>query len=931
MNEKEAASRLSILVACCLIAATAIGAGLEDYDVSWDSPSADHHGSMPLGNGDIGLNLWIEESGDLRFYIGKTDAWDDYGRLLKVGGVRIHLDGNPLAREKPFRQTLSLRDARVEVRAGEGQRTVVLQASVDANEPAIYVTVESAAPLEAVASIETWRTSRHEVEELQVSDVLLHQGKPGNKHAPMIAEPDTVLAGQSGRIGWYHHNTKSVGPDLLAEIQGLKGFRQADPLLHRTFGAMIAARGGERLDDLRLRSPRSRSHIFTVYVLTRHPSTPEEWTAEMDRTIAAVESRDFESRSQAHWRWWDEFWGRSWIRARSNVKAPPAPVVPESRHPVRVGIDQAGANRFAGRISRLSIAAAALSDAEIRELAGAGGDRPAPGAGRFLDSGRPELSRALPGSEGWTFERGLTVEAWVEPEALTGGGARIADRITPGGSDGFLLDTFPGNSLRFICGEVILQKENALPAGRWTHVAAVADPREGAFRLYLDGKRVAESSSGAVGDAASLVSRMVHLQRFVNACAGRGAYPIKFNGSIFTVPPPGGADPDYRRWGPGYWWQNTRLPYYGMCASGDFDLMEPLFRMYAGEVLELSKHRTRLYTGHDGAFIPECIYFWGPIFSETYGWTPFEARADKLQESGWHKWEWVSGLELAWLMLERFDHTLDEVFLKNVAVPFAHEVLTFFDRHYKTDGAGKLVMRPSQALETWWECTNPMPEIAGCAAVTERLLALPPGLVPPAERELWQALHEKLPPLPLREVAGRKALAPAASFARTQNIENPELYAVFPFRLIALGRPNIEWGLAALEQRGDRGNSGWRQDDIFMAYLGLAGEAAKSLAGRARSHDPGSRFPAFWGPNYDWIPDQDHGGVLIKTFQSMLLQTDGRKVLLFPAWPPEWDVSFKLHAPYRTVIEGEYRDGKLASLKVDPEERRADVEVLIPK
>ena len=49
-------------------------------------------------------------------------------------------------------------------------------------------------------------------------------------------------------------------------------------------------------------------------------------------------------------------------------------------------------------------------------------------------------------------------------------------------------------------------------------------------------------------------------QRFIDACAGRGRYPIKFNGSIFTVPYPGEpGDADYPRWGPGYWWQNTRL------------------------------------------------------------------------------------------------------------------------------------------------------------------------------------------------------------------------------------------------------------------------------------------------------------------------------------------------------------------------------------
>ena len=114
---------------------------------------------------------------------------------------------------------------------------------------------------------------------------------------------------------------------------------------------------------------------------------------------------------------------------------------------------------------------------------------------------------------------------------------------------------------------------------------------------------------------------------------------------------------------------------------------------------------------------------------------------------------------------------------------------------------------------------------------------------------------------------GRKALAPAEFFANKSNIENPELYPVFPFRLFAFNRPNADWALAALEHRWDRGHSGWRQDDIFMAYLGLADDARKAVVSRARSHDRGERFPAFWGPNYDWTPDQDHGGVLMKAFQ----------------------------------------------------------------
>jgi hypothetical protein len=38
---------------------------LETCDVTWDTPSADSAGSMPLGNGDIGVNLWVEKDNDV--------------------------------------------------------------------------------------------------------------------------------------------------------------------------------------------------------------------------------------------------------------------------------------------------------------------------------------------------------------------------------------------------------------------------------------------------------------------------------------------------------------------------------------------------------------------------------------------------------------------------------------------------------------------------------------------------------------------------------------------------------------------------------------------------------------------------------------------------------------------------------------------------
>ncbi len=908
-------------LATCVSAASPLDA----FNVVWSSPSDNQHGSMPLGNGDVALNAWVTREGDLHFTISKTDAWDDNARLLKVGKVRVHFEPNPFAGGQPFLQTLSLSEGTMVVEAGEGARKVHVALWVDALHPVVQVTAESVAPLEATAFVELWRTNRQELAELQCSDVMNRDPKP----TPTVTEPDTLLSYPDNRLGWLHHNVKSVGPQMLAEIQGLTDYKQADPLLHRTFGAVVVAAGGKRLDDLRLRSPRGTSHRFSVYVLTRHPATPEQWRTAMDETIRQVDAQDVAARRTAHERWWGAFWERSWIRASMDPGAPAflAAIVPTNALPVRVGMDQTGNNRYLGELGRVSVFGKVLSGDEIAALAQGVRNQALADQPGLLFTGAGLKPQGLTNSVGWNLSSGVTIEAWVKPQKLGGGGARLADKITPGGSDGFLLDTFPGNSLRWICGQYTLQLKDVLPVGQWTHVAAVADAAASGLSLYVNGKLADSNASAAVRDEAAYVSQMYHLQRFVTACAGRGAYPIKFNGSLFTVSPGSDEkDPDYRRWGPGYWWQNTRLPYISLCTAGDFDLMRPLFHMYVDELLPLCKYRTKHYLGHDGAFYPECVYFWGPMFSETYGWTPFEKRTDKLQESGWHKWEWVGGLELCWMMLDSYEHTLDREFLQKTALPFIHEILTFFEQHYPVNAQGKLVMHPSQALETWWSCTNAAPELAGCIAVTERLLALPSNLSAAPEREFWQRFSAKLPPMPVRVADGKTALAPAEFFANKSNCENPELYAVFPFRLFAFNRPNPEWALEALEHRWDRGNVGWRQDGIFMAYLGLTNDVRKALVERARSHDRSERFPAFFGPNYDWTPDQDHGGVMMKEFQSMLMQTDGLRIFLLPAWPKEWDVEFKLHAPQQTVVEGVYRKGKIMSLRVTPESRRKDVE-----
>ncbi|HHK41105.1 MAG TPA: hypothetical protein ENJ50_01700, partial [Planctomycetaceae bacterium] len=158
----------------------------------WDSPSRDAFGSMPLGNGQIGVNAWVEPSGHLVFYIGRTDSWGDNGRLLKLGRVRISLSPSP-STEKQFEQRLSLKDATLVARWGGQDDKVTLRLWVDANHPVIHVTVESRRPTAATAAIELWRVRRHELSALEVSDVMWDYSRPENKHALTFVEPDTLL------------------------------------------------------------------------------------------------------------------------------------------------------------------------------------------------------------------------------------------------------------------------------------------------------------------------------------------------------------------------------------------------------------------------------------------------------------------------------------------------------------------------------------------------------------------------------------------------------------------------------------------------------------------------------------------------------------------------------------------------------------------
>jgi len=445
---------------------------------------------------------------------------------------------------------------------------------------------------------------------------------------------------------------------------------------------------------------------------------------------------------------------------------------------------------------------------------------------------------------------------------------------------------------------------------------------------YWDGSYIDITSAG--DKDASLLTRGYMLQRYIQAGDSRGEYPVKFNGGTFTVGRDGKFDDnDYRRWGDPHWFQNVRHMYHPMMASGDFEMTDPFFRMYE-KAVPLAKARSKRYEDVDGVFFPETMTVWGTYAGKDYGWDRGGHPGLGATTPWWGKTR-NQGPELVALMLDRWDYTQDHTFLKHRLLPMATDVLTYFDNRYARDAGGHLVLDPTQSVETFWnDVVNDTPTVAALRDICTRLAALPKDAATTDQHDFFAKMLAACPEVPVAEatVDGKtvKVIAPAEKHeTERHNVENPELYAVWPSRLYGVDKPGLQMARDTYAVRTNHLDVGWGYDGNVAAVLGMADEAARILDVKCQNSNKDYRWPATWGPNYDWLPDQNHGGNLLETAQLMLLQSDGHKILLFPAWPHAWDVHFRLHAAYNTTVEATLKDGKVTDLKVTPSERAKDV------
>jgi len=200
--------------------------------------------------------------------------------------------------------------------------------------------------------------------------------------------------------------------------------------------------------------------------------------------------------------------------------------------PLRIGADSKGASRFLGMMRRARVFDRELSPDQVNRLAASPDADLGEGCRPFLDYRlqapqegiipnqmgedfaakvigqlkveQSELGPALRfDGDGYlevAFDPRLnlagpySLDAWVCPDKLPEGGARIIDKVTAGVDDGYLLDTHPGNSLRLITEHGSVSYAAGLTPGVWAHVAGTFSP-EGELRLYINGELTASTAA----------------------------------------------------------------------------------------------------------------------------------------------------------------------------------------------------------------------------------------------------------------------------------------------------------------------------------------------------------------------------------------------------------------------------------------------------
>lgn len=306
-------SCMRTVVACIAISLTCIKTSAEEYTplneptplkISWSGPGKSAQQSMPAGNGDITVNAWTEENGDLLLYVGKNDSWGEHGRLLKVGKIRISTKEALFAPGQKTVETVGYQTGTITITSDSAKVSIW----VDAHNPVIHVETETTIPTKKQSAvIELWRTKKRELSKKENHYVEVMPGKPALVYPDVLADVTQENFLKNYTV-WYHRNDHSVYEanlkhQAVSDFAGMK-----EPLYQRTFGCSVGGRNFRPENSKVLASIEiSKKHHILISCLTKQTATPKQWLTALAKQTQQVQALDYDKSKELHCKWWHRF------------------------------------------------------------------------------------------------------------------------------------------------------------------------------------------------------------------------------------------------------------------------------------------------------------------------------------------------------------------------------------------------------------------------------------------------------------------------------------------------------------------------------------------------------------------------------------------------------------------------------------------------
>jgi alpha-L-fucosidase 2 len=436
------------------------------------------------------------------------------------------------------------------------------------------------------------------------------------------------------------------------------------------------------------------------------------------------------------------------------------------------------------------------------------------------------------------------------------------------------------------------------------------------------------------------IENQYYLRRYLMASSSRGAYPVVFNGGLWTW------NHDVRNWVTPHHW-NTQQQYWGLCAQNDCDLLLPYVNTYFRLMPEAEEHAKK--RGVNGAIL------WSEPH-DFFGSMTFWDRGDMLNN-------FTPASQMAGLFWEYFEYTGDTAFLSKKAYPFMKKAAEFYVQKLQWDSLkNEYLIFPSQPYESprTNQLKNPVTDRNMILANFTNCIKAAGILQQDKEKtKQWQHILDHLWPLPYRTVPDLGEIIELAWYpdgslfpkmeerGKWLNGMSQNTSLVFPAGVIGIDHKNTREynAVSAIVCNHSPQVNAISPDPIVAARMGLGDEALKMMTNGIRrlQHFPQGLFYNIdhWynlslymdsvnSPDItaqrDYVFDErTHypSGIPAKPFiqcgmetqsiygaavNEMLLQSNEGKIRVFPAVPQKWPAAFRLRARGAFMVSSEMLD-----------------------